>query len=445
MRAFHWLLASLCLLLTGPVMAQSGTPAAAPSAQAPGAASAKPGATAKPSGSAKPAQAPATQMPAGHPGGNPGKAGPGGRNMGAQDIAQPMTGIPRGTVQVSLRDGNERPVAGAQVRLSVLRASVPDGEKRSARTGTTDGSGQLSFGKLKQSSRHSYRVRVEHKGGTFRSPPFSLHEQYGHRVILHVYDVAKEISAARVAISAVVFVETRDDVFQFEVLYRVINIGKTAWLPDVSVALPDGAKAFQARESMGDFRVEGAGSKRVKLLGTLKPGEHEAAFTFQLRNSDTPEREFELPMPPSTRRIQVIALAPKGMNLSVEDFPKPERSRLKSGKPAWISTKTLRSDVADSFDEVRFGLSGIPTQGPGALIAIGIALLIALGGLYRGAQGDDRKKLADGDRERARELLLEELARIELAYRNKEVGPRTYAQAKRAVLDALARILRPAV
>ena len=444
MSVFHRLLCLLSLLALGsPAFAQTpGTGAARapqPSSSAAPRGKATPTGSAAPNGSAAPgATAPST------PPGHPGASTPRGRNFGAEDSTQPMTGIPKGTVQVILRDGDEKPVVGAKVSLSVLRASVPEGEKRSRRTGTTNASGQFSFGQLEQASRISYRIRVQHNGGTFRSQPFNLHEQYGHRVILHVYEVARQMTAARVAISTVVFVETRDDVFQFEVLYRVINIGRKAWLPDVSVPLPEGAKGFSARDSMGDFRVEGAGSKRVKLLGTLKPGEHEAAFTFQVRNPDKPQIEFDIPLPPSTRRVQVIALAPRGMGLSVEDFPKAERTRVSSGKPAWLTTKTLRSDVQQSFDSISFTLDGIPTRGPGALIAIGIAFMIAMGGLYRGTTTRAQKRLARSDRDRARKLLLEELARIELAYRNKQVGPRTYAQAKRTVLDALARILRPA-
>ena len=94
------------------------------------------------------------------------------------------------------------------------------------------------------------------------------------------------------------------------------------------------------------------------------------------------------------------------------------------------------------LDEVRIELSGLPVPGPGRLVACALGLLIAALGIIQASVLSKKTRLleAQEDRDQARRILLGELVALEQAFASAAVGPKTHEQAKRQLLDALARL-----
>ena len=96
----------------------------------------------------------------------------------------------------------------------------------------------------------------------------------------------------------------------------------------------------------------------------------------------------------------------------------------------------------DPIRTMSLTLTGLRVPSSGRWVAVVIALVFAaVGGLA--ARGDIHIASAEkvqGDRARARELILEELVLVERAKTSGQIGPNAYERAHRTLLDALARI-----
>ena len=95
-------------------------------------------------------------------------------------------------------------------------------------------------------------------------------------------------------------------------------------------------------------------------------------------------------------------------------------------------------------DEIQVKVTGIPTPPQGRPVAVGLAAVLAVGGLAltrrRQRSSELRTDLSKEDRERAGELLLEELVQLEQAFQQGAIGRKTHEQAKRQLLEAYARL-----
>src|SRR5262249_24905295 len=89
-------------------------------------------------------------------------------------------------------------------------------------------------------------------------------------------------------------------------------------------------------------------------------------------------------------------------------------------------------------------LGGLPTTGPGRWIAIALAIVMLGAGLSYWAQSASNGSIVDDARRdliQAREALLGESLPLERAFKQGEIGPKTYARVRASLLDALARIV----
>jgi hypothetical protein len=393
---------------------------------------------------------PTGPMPPGHPpvGGAP--QGPGsGEGAGFPDATMMAGDLAPGTIEARIVDQNEQPLSGTEVRLGILRQTVAEGEERTHRTATTSADGIVRFERLETGSDHTYRVTVQRDppvGDSSASPaqyasePFSLTREAGQRVLLHVYPATSDVNQTVIGFSGVVVVEPRDDVFQFQVMFRVFNMGRVTWVPnDVTLDLPKGFKAFTPQESATDARFV-IGDGRVKLLGTFSPGEQDVSFTFQVPNDHDENVEFRLSMPPHVADMRVIAEAARGMGLEVAGFEPAQMTPSPGGQRVLRTGRRLKPGD-EPLQTLTIRLTGVPSPGPGRYIAALLAAVAALIGLGAAVARPehDRRALAR-DTEQARRLLLDELIALEKAKRADLVGPRTYESTRRTLLDALARL-----
>src|SRR5690606_10944827 len=229
----------------------------------------------------------------------------------------------------------------------------------------------------------------------------------------------------------------QDDLFVVDVLFRVENYGEISWLPqDVVFPLPGGFKAPTVREPKADGRFEPAGDTGVKLAGTLAPGQHDLMFRFHLPTEGRSNLAFDFPTTLNTGMVRVILESSPTMQLEVSGFPEPEESRNQQGQRRLIAGRDFIGEKVRAPDAIEVKISGIPTPPKGRTVAVALASVLALGGL---AQAFGRKRsatatrsdLSKEDRDRASELILEELISLEQAFQQGAIGRKTHEQAKR--------------
>jgi hypothetical protein len=372
-------------------------------------------------------------MPVGHPG----------TSEPPQDASEASPTVESGAISATIVDEHGAPVAGAQVRLGTLFQKIAEGESRSEVFAQADATGSVSFAGLARGSDHAYRVTVSQGAAVYSSPPFNLRQDMGQRVLLHVYPSTSNIESAMVGMRGYLYIETRDDVFQCEALFRVFNVGLVTWVPqDVVVRLPKGFKAFKAQESMTDVRFEQVDGVGAKLKGTFSPGQNEVSFRFQVPKTTDESAVFHVGLPPHVAEMRVIAEASSAMNLDVEGFDRPVPTANNNGQRVLVAVKQLRRRD-EEIKDFTATLSGIPVSGPGRWIALLVAFGFGIGGVFaaRGAFDDaGAGKTAAADKKKASELLLRELVALEAARRAERIGPRSYLQSRERLIDAVARL-----
>ncbi|HET7545637.1 MAG TPA: hypothetical protein VFK05_37475 [Polyangiaceae bacterium] len=444
-------LIAFCLVAALPVsLAHAATPEA--SANAAASASAVPAnsaasATAAPANAGPEApQEPATDeadgagegLPAGHPG--VANAAP------PVDVSEPSPALAPGTISATIVTDRGLPIAGQAVRLGIMFQKVAEGESRSEKFAQADAQGNVQFTDLNRGSEYAYRVTVKVGAANYQTSPFNLKSDMGQRVVLRVFPSTSDSEAAPFGMRGYLYVETRDDVFQCEALFRVFNVGRVSWVPkDVVIQLPKGFKAFKAQEGMTDVRFEEVEGVGARLTGTFAPGQAEAAFRFQLPKANEDSLTFRMAVPPHVAEMRVIAEASSTMNLSVDGFQPPVPMPNQNGQRVLVSVKQLR-DNTEELKDFTATISGIPTAGSGRWFAVAIAGCMAIFGAFAARGAFDSELGGDSalaDKKRARELLLRELEALEVARREERIGPRSYQQTRVALIDAIARLGLP--
>jgi hypothetical protein len=363
-----------------------------------------------------------------------------------EDVVSPSPDIPAGTVVVRLVDADDKPVPNADVTLDVLHQSVAQGDKRESLRATTTEEGFAKFDDLKVGTGHSYTARATYQGGDFFSSAFGLTaEGGGVAVILHVFQVSTQLADTMVFTpDARVFLSLKEDVIVVQVEALLANPSPTAWLADHLLVMPSELKAFSGEEDAAPAVIGAEGGVRIR--GTVRPGGAVIRFRFHVPHHDEADVELPLSLPPRTTRVMIAAEASKKMGLSADGFPK-EAERVKDrGRTLLRIDKQWTPQDGESFlSKVNVKLTGLPTKGMVPYAAAFASVATAGGALAYVIM--NRKKtgpLAADTREdllEAKEAMLQEIAMLERAHRSGEVGPRAYDRIRKAMLDALARII----
>ncbi len=361
------------------------------------------------------------------------------------DESATASDLPAGSVEAFVLDAQGRPLVGVEAKLGILFQKISEGESRTEKVARSGADGRVRFDQLKPGSDYSYRLSVVSGAATYGSTSFNLTETAGHRLRLHILPVTRDINAALIGMRGFVYIEPRDDVFQFEVLYRVFNVGTTTWVPeDAILKLPADFKAFKAQEAaMGDTGFEQVEGRGARLKGTFTPGQHDVSFRFQVPKPTASSVDFSIGALQHVAEFRVLVEASPQMSLTVEGFEKPVVDRSRDGKRIVVTRRVLqRGD--ENFEGAAITLAGLPVPGNGRWIAVLIAAGFALLGLAttRGwLRLDASNEHKQGrDIAVARELLLTELVEVERLRQAGSLGPRAYGEARRTLLDALTRL-----
>ncbi len=413
-----------------------------------------------PAAAASAAVKPASSAPAPQPHGSPAAATsdaaplavpapPNPHGAGQQlvrDESSTASDLPKGSIEGVMLTPDGAPIPNVDVRIGIMFQRISEGESRSERTQRTNAEGRARFDGLNTGSDYSYRVTLKSGAAEYASMPFQLGD-VGHRVVLHVFPVTSDISQALIGMRSFLYIEPRDDVFVFEVLYRIFNLGNVTWVPkDLVLALPKGYKAFAGQRGMSDVTFEEAQGEGARLKGTFTPGQHDVSFRFQLPKSADSTEIFRISTLPRVAELRVIAEASSQMHLDVEGFEPVQVAANQQGKRVLVTRKLLEhgNELEQGFTVT---LSGLPVPGYGRWVAVGLAVALAALG-FGAAQG--RVDLGGAgskarDLKRARDVLLQELVEVERSREQGDLGPTAYADARRVLLNALARLGRDAL
>ncbi len=401
---------------------------------------------------------PVAPVPPGHPPmAAPGMDNPHGAEA-ERDVSQPDPTLPAGTLTVEVVDENDKPVAGAKLDLGITFESIAKGPQESSKTATTDQDGRAVFSGLSTELRYSYQVTTTRGPAHYGVPAFRLTPESGHRVRLHTYPSTHDVAGAFVGMRGFVYVRTREDIFQVEMLFRVMNMGRVSWVPqNLVLELPKGFTALDGPIDSGDTRFIEAEGRGAQLTGTFGPGTHDVRMSFQVPSDQEKSQTFPIAIPPHVAELRVLGEAAPGMTLDVKGFEETDRggtrevtfeepqvARGPAGDRVLITRRLMRPGE-NQLKKVLVELGGLPVAGPARWIAVALALAIALGGiasvvLRPGPKGKKRHAIAGEDLDRARKLLLDELVAVERAFDQGDIGPVTREQARRRLLDALARL-----
>lgn len=365
------------------------------------------------------------------------------RSEGLRTQTMPGEGIPAGTIGLLLRNELNEPVAGATVKLLVTHESIAEGNTNTTKETTTDAQGRGGFVGLSTESSYKYEAVVEHDGARYGTGEIRLRREVGHIVLLYVFPTTGNIEETFVLSRLLYALQPREDIFQVDTILRIQNGGSKTWIPkDLYVNLPEGAQAFRPAKVEGDLRTT-LDENRVHITGSFTPGTHEFTFGFQLPNPRTSNIQLQLHTPPHLVDTRVFLEASESMGLQVAGLRPAEPTRGLEGQNALMASGDfLAPESSGAPATLAVTITGMPERSPGALIASAIAAAIALVGIGYAGRRTQRvtTTLSDEDRTRARELLLQELVALEAAHRAKEIGPKTYEQARRTLLDSLARL-----
>lgn len=342
--------------------------------------------------------------------------------------------LPKGSIELHVVDPTGKPLAKTGVTLGIVYNSVAKGESRKRVAAITDDVGTASFKDLETGSGVAYRPMVLTEGATFSVAPFQL-GQRGMRALLHVYPVTSDIAQTLVVSQTMVYTEVKDDRIQIQQAFKIYNFGRNAWVPpaDNLVSLPENFTAFSTQQGMTDVGVDAVPTKGVKLRGTFSPGQHVVEFRWQLPYTGDAEVKFDVGTPPHLAAARIIAPAAKGMGMAVDGFEPPQTTTDGMGQRALVTEKQIRRDDPP-VKSIRVSINGLPTEGPGKLIATFLALSGLVAGLVLGTRRHPPR-----DTKREREQLLAALEALEHAHRDGTIGPKTYERGRRELIDNIAR------
>lgn len=353
---------------------------------------------------------------------------------------------PIGTLTVETLDGSDQPVAGVSIELVATFETISEGKHETVHQATSGPDGRAIFSGLKADLHSSYAVVANYFGATYQTKSFRLPEKHGLRAQVHVYPAVTSIDDTFVGMRSIIYVQLRESAFHFEVLYRVFNMSRVAWVPkDVSILLPERATGFTPSKSPQRLRVDEEG-RRAHLEGTFGPGQTDLTLTFQIPSRNEENEVFRMGSLPHTADLRVITEKTKNLTMTVPGFDFTGSDVGPSGAPVLFARKSLGAADREVGD-VTIELGGLPVSGPERWYAVLAALLVALGGLVglqkRSPEKGSGRVLSEEERvqaEDARNVLLGELQLLEKAKASELVGPRTYEATKKDLLDALARI-----
>lgn len=359
------------------------------------------------------------------------------------DSSEDDPALPVGTIVASLKDAQDKPIPGAPLILGILHSSVAKGDSSERRSVITDNDGNFRFDGLTIGSGTTYRISTTRGPATYALAPFGLNDRVGKHAVLHSYDISSDIDSLSVGMQGVVYIALREDSIQIDQFISVFNLGAVSWIADTPFTLPAGFKAFNKQDTGQEARVDEVKGTGAALRGTFPPGRRDLAFRYQVPLNDEARQTIRIEMPPHVAAARVMAESGKSMGLEVPSFPPPQAGR-REGKRVLTTERQIAARGDGALSTLEITLTGLPTPGPGRWIAASLAVFALIAGFVYFEQKRGDTSIDTETRDdllEAREALLSEIVTLERAHKSGEIGPKSYARLRAALIDSLARIV----
>jgi hypothetical protein len=364
----------------------------------------------------------------------------------------PAPDLPAGDIEIRLSSNEANLLDNQDIKLGISKQSIEQGNTSSELHEKTNLGGIVRFHGQPTGTDFVYTVSASVGGAQFSAPQFQFRAgAAGMRVLLPVYKATSDANQMLLLSRSLFAIIPQDNLFAVDMLWRVENYSDTAWVPDpadknLRYDLPEGAKALNIRTDQGsDARFVDDGNGGIRLGGTFGPGQHDLMLRFHLSAENSSTREIKFPSALHLGSARILLDSAPGMTMKIEGFEEPTESRNQDGQRRLIAARDFLGEKIRAPEAIKVQISGIPTPAAGRGFAVTLAAVIAMGGLVLSmgrfkTRTPTRSQLSKEDRERAGELLLEELIRLEQAFKQGEIGRKTHDTAKRQLLEAYARL-----
>ena len=318
-------------------------------------------ALAVPAASQAPAPAPAPRAPAAPPAaGAP--ARPGAASAAAQRLVNPHGNrqtmarvVPApdfapGEIEVRLSSNEANLIDEQAVKLAISKQSIEQGNTSSEIKDKTNLGGVVRFRDQATATDFIYTVTASVGGAEFSSPQFQFRAGgAGMRVLLPVYKASNDVNGILVLSRALFAIIPQDNLFAVDMLWRIENYSEMAWVPDpadknLRYELPEGVKAIQIKEDVGDARFVQDGDAAIRLAGTFAPGQHDLMLRFHLDTDGKSQRKIAFPASVHLGSVRILLDSAPGMTLKVNGFPDPTESRNQDGQRRLIASRDFLTE-----------------------------------------------------------------------------------------------------
>ena len=349
------------------------------------------------------------------------------------------------TITARLRDPQGQPLANRKIVLEQTRNSIAEGDNTIRVELLTNAEGFVNFGERGATADLSYRLSSDFEGANYSTQSFDISQGSVQGELFH-FAVDRSETNDLVLFDLLSVITPRDDIFRVETRIRILNISGRTWLPPgIEVPVPAGTKAFtfSSSEKSNDCKVRLDENDHMVLEGSFVPGMSEVIVSYNVPNPHTSDVVLLQGLPPNTIDARVVSVASSDMEMQVSRLSTAEETQTATGQRALISGKDFLASRERSPESLEVTLIGMPVPSHARYFAAGLGLLLALGGLALSRKKTSQSLSLEKDElERAKSLIFAELNRLEAAYKKRDIGTKTYEQAKRTLIDSLARLYR---
>lgn len=344
--------------------------------------------------------------------------------------------LPAGTIRVEVVDENVQPLAGAAIRIGVMKA---DGGRDSL-VHETNAQGVLLLSDLPTGAGQSYRVNVLRDGATYSTTPFRLEPDRGQRARVVAMPATRSTNALLQTLGQM-HLEYRDERIHVTMQSQLANLGgETIVFPEdgMKVRLPSGFTAFQSPQQMSDQRLV-PDDEGFALKGSIPPGRITLAWAFDLP-LESGDIALSMPMPFRTYRFRVLSDMSPGMRMQVEGFD--ESFEHEANGQRFLVAQVQRAPEDERLERLSVRIRGIPGPGPYRYLAVGGALVLGFFGFMLLFQGGDRGGALVKARAARKTQLLDDAAEVERLFAANEIGPKFRTRRMEEITVELATLLR---
>lgn len=344
--------------------------------------------------------------------------------------------LPAGTIRVEVVDENVQPLAGAAIRIGVMKA---DGGRENL-VHETDAQGVLVLPDLPTGAGQSYRVNVLRDGATYSTTPFRLEPDRGQRARVVALPTTRDTRALLQTLGQA-HLEYRDERIHVTMQAQLANLGGETIVfseDGLKVRLPSGFTAFQSPQQMTDQRLV-PDDVGFALKGSIPPGRITLAWAFDIP-LQSGDMRVTMPMPFRTFRFRVLSDMSPGMSMEVDGFD--ETFEHEANGQRFLVAQVQRRPEDEPLETLAIRVRGIPGPGPYRFVAVGGALVLAFFGFLLLFQGGDRSGALAKARAMRKTQLLDDAAEVERLFAANEIGPKFRQRRMEEITIELATLLR---